>query len=61
MTLQKEDILVLEEMIRKVVREEIRNAVTQNSSDGKFANEDDFQKAAAKVFSKHKKVLDALA
>jgi len=61
MTLQKEDILVLEEMIRKVVREEIRNAVTQNSSDGKFANKDDFQKAAAKVFSKHKKVLDALA
>jgi hypothetical protein len=62
MTLQTQDIKILEDLIRKVVREEIRNAVKEvKGEDNEFATEEEFRAAAATIFKTHKRVLDALA
>lgn len=61
MTLQTQDIKMLEDLIRRVVREEIQNAVQYAAQKDGFATEEEFKAAASQIFSSHKKVLDALA
>lgn len=61
MTLKQEDIVMLEQVIRRVVREELQNIVKENTGKDAFVDNEEFAAAAAAVFKKHKKVLDALA
>ena len=61
MTAQIVDIQVLEDLIRKVVREEIQNAIAASEPSGDTMTEEEFEVSAAKIFRKHRKVFDALA
>lgn len=47
MTLQKQDILILEDLIRRVVREEIRNAIQDIGTEDRFPTNEEFQSSAA--------------
>lgn len=61
MTAQTLDLKILEELLRKVVREEIRNVIQESAGTKEFADEEEFMAATRLVFNKHKKVFDALA
>ncbi len=61
MTAQVVDIQVLEDLIRKVVREELQNIVAASEPTSDVMSEAQFKASAAKIFRKHKKVFDALA
>lgn len=52
---------MLEEIIRRIVREELAKIEQRNAENEGFADDEVFAEAAAKVFQRHKKVLDALA
>lgn len=55
------DLQVLEELLRKVVREEIRNVLEESATKSETISDEAFEAASKLVFQKHKKVLDALA
>ena len=69
MTLQTMNIEAFEEMLRRIVREEINQIMIERTSENPekstneviYASDDTFRKSATKIFKSHKKVLDALA
>ena len=68
MTLQTMDVQTLETLLRRIVREEIRQVIVEqtdeesaSAKDSTYATDEAFRKSADKIFKTHKKVLDALA
>ena len=61
MTLQKQDILMLEELIERVVRKVVREEMTKREETNALDVSDGDKKIAEEIFREYKEVLDALA
>ena len=61
MTLQKQDILMLEELIERVVRKVVQEEMTKREETNALDVSDGDKKIAEEIFREYKEVLDALA